>query len=261
MPVEDLQSPSMFIERVLKYLKRWRNNMGKGCTCHSLPSEYSVCDLPLNLHSQSEQPKWHFRLFAPSSSPECQFYDRSVLESTSNGRAVEENLILGDFSSFGAETRQRGDAGVCLIATTFQVRSLLRLYWHGDFSCDLPIGPGLETPKIPKTTILPPRLHPVTMAAISCSPCHQWHFFRTPVVSTNVRRTPPESSRIVSTSVLFICLWAHFFSECYSITGSISGTVDQLLCNYELCMMLVCWDSARTCGLADKGVRATPGEC
>lgn len=63
----------------IQYLKRWRNNMEKGCTCHSLPSKYSVCDLPLNLHSKSERPKWYFRLSAPSSSPECQFYDRSVL--------------------------------------------------------------------------------------------------------------------------------------------------------------------------------------
>lgn len=47
----------------------------------------------------------------------------------------------------------------CLIATTFQVRYLLRLSWCGDFPCDLPIQPGLATPKILKPTIMPPQLH------------------------------------------------------------------------------------------------------
>lgn len=47
----------------------------------------------------------------------------------------------------------------CLIATSFQVRFLLRLPWYGDFPCDLPFWPGLETPKILKTTTMPPQLH------------------------------------------------------------------------------------------------------
>lgn len=83
----------------------------------------------------------------------------SLVEHTTNGRAVEENLNLGDFFIFwGGNWAEWWDHS-CFIATTFQVRSLLRRPWCGDFPCDLPIRPGLEPPKILKTTIMPPQLH------------------------------------------------------------------------------------------------------
>lgn len=81
----------------------------------------------------------------------------------------------------------------CLIAATFQIRYLLRLSWCGDFPCDLPIQPGLETPKILKTTTTSvafgsPWQQSVALPAISgitpepqsspqMSDCHSLHAF------------------------------------------------------------------------------------
>lgn len=113
MSVQVLQSSSMFIECVLKYIKRWRNNLEKGCTCQSLPSEYSVCDLPLNLHSKSEQPKWSFSAFRS-----IQHSWMSVLWQVSLVEHIKwqsnwEKFNLERFFIFG----QHGDAAVCTVAS------------------------------------------------------------------------------------------------------------------------------------------------
>lgn len=96
------------------------------------------------------------------------------------------------------------------------------------------------------------------MAANSRSFCHRLHFSRTPVTSTNVRL--PETSLILSTSVLIICSWADLWVSVLLLEASkqLWREGDLSLCNCHLCTTVVCCTHVWSYTL---GVHAAAGEC